>query len=366
MPHGVPLLPELALAAHCVVAGDELAAGGGWCDALRLPDGRFAIAVGDVPAADPVRSGPPPAVSAAAVANLRSAAVAALELTTELATAAGLVDEFAAGSPATIGATACLALLEPSSGRLQVLSYGHPPPLLSAASGACHYLEVSATGALGLGAPAAEPYVSYLDRDELLVFYSAGLLEPGRAELIETVTAARLGPATDRLPDRICRLAGRRELPDGTTLFAVHRLARPATPLSLVVHRAGPGALRDVRDALSGWLERLDATSADIHALIHAVGEATTNVIEHAYATGEPGSLTVLAALTRQGRARIVVADEGRWRDPLASPHGRGRGLAMMRGLADRVELVRATTGTMVVLHHTLRRPVTWSAAAQR
>lgn len=64
------MLPCTRLAAHYLVAGTELAAGGDWFDAVPLPDDRLALLIGDV-----VGHG---AAAAAAMGQLRAIAVQAL------------------------------------------------------------------------------------------------------------------------------------------------------------------------------------------------------------------------------------------------------------------------------------------------
>ena len=111
--------------------------------------------------------------------------------------------------------------------------------------------------------------------------------------------------------------------------------------------------LQSIRHALGTWLEGQGA-QPDVGAEVAlAVHEAAANVVEHAYPRGS-GELTVRAR-HENGRLVVVVEDEGEWRAPSRTDQ-RGRGLTLMHGLMDAVEIVpsEAGSGTRV----TLRRHV--------
>jgi hypothetical protein len=64
----------------------------------------------------------------------------------------------------------------------------------------------------------------------------------------------------------------------------------------------------------------------------------------------------VEGVLDEQGRACLTVVDHGRWRTPEPDPGRRGRGLLMMRGCMDTVEVEATAEGTTVLLDRRLRR----------
>ena len=79
----------------------------------------------------------------------------------------------------------------------------------------------------------------------------------------------------------------------------------------------------------------------ELAEIITACGEAATNAIEHSGASGS-------SALELGGRVegRIVelsLRDRGAWRTPREGE--RGRGMALMRGLMDRVEVTATPQG---------------------
>jgi serine phosphatase RsbU (regulator of sigma subunit)/anti-sigma regulatory factor (Ser/Thr protein kinase)/anti-anti-sigma regulatory factor len=377
LPEALPVLPRLQIAAHYLVAGSDLVAGGDWFDAVPLPDGRLALTVGDV-----VGHG---ASAAAAMGQLRTVARQALQSGESLPQALATLDAFAARATATRAATTCLAVLDPDTGVLEVASHAHPPPLLIGATGDGHHLPLPSGGPLGTGTGPAPVHTIRLAGDDVLLLYTDGLverpgqrLEDGMEALAGAATAARrqeVVPGStlpDRLPERICTLVTERlalaggGFGDDTTLLAVHLLPESVEPLHLTLP-ADTTALHPLRHQLRDWLTRVGCDAQDIFDVIHAAGEAATNAIDHAYPDGTAGTFTVHAGLDDQGVLELTCADQGRWRPPVRDPGGRGRGLTMIRGLVDRADVRHTEVGTTVTLRHHLGRDthVTTVAAAQ-
>jgi anti-sigma regulatory factor (Ser/Thr protein kinase) len=100
-----------------------------------------------------------------------------------------------------------------------------------------------------------------------------------------------------------------------------------------------------LRTALRDFLEQLTLGRDRIADVVLAVGEATSNAIEHAY-RGLDGTVRLRAAEETPGRLVIEVVDQGRWRLD-ASPE-RGRGLGIMRALVDDVAIESTREGTLV------------------
>jgi serine/threonine-protein kinase RsbW len=110
-----------------------------------------------------------------------------------------------------------------------------------------------------------------------------------------------------------------------------------------------------IRQEFSVWLKRyftLDATK--ISDVVLAVNEALANAAEFAYSTvQQPGTMHLLADYD-SGTAvlTVTVADEGTWRiaDSEKKSISRGRGIPLMRALADRATIDSSASGTQVRL----------------
>jgi anti-sigma regulatory factor (Ser/Thr protein kinase) len=123
---------------------------------------------------------------------------------------------------------------------------------------------------------------------------------------------------------------------------------------------AVPAAASLVRERLRGWLGALGWAEADLDDVVLAVHEAVTNSIEHSYAGTEPGEVEILGARLVEGdaqRARFTVRDDGHWLPP-RDPGYRGRGVTVMRGCMDEVQIRPGDEGTEVEM---LSRPVPMS-----
>lgn len=120
-------------------------------------------------------------------------------------------------------------------------------------------------------------------------------------------------------------------------------------PLELVLP-ARPWSLKNIRNALRRWLSGIDASRRVVDDLLIAVGEASTNVVDHAYGT-EGGTVTVHLEL--QFPAVVAtIADTGQWGQPSAG--NRGRGTSFMRHCSDDLWIDRDPTGTTVVIRRHL------------
>ena len=114
--------------------------------------------------------------------------------------------------------------------------------------------------------------------------------------------------------------------------------------------RADARELRGIRQSVERWAAGLGLPAAVLIDLQLAVEEAAANGVEHAYTAGHPGSVEVHLEL-RSRAARVVavrVADEGRWRPPTRAGGHRGRGLALIDGVANRLEVQSTRFGTQV------------------
>lgn len=389
LPHGVPILPHVDVAARYLLAEGDTRAGGDWFDALVLDDGRVALAVGDV-----VGHG---VAASTVMGQLRAVLRAAVCEHGDPLRAVEFLDRYARADPAASSTSLVLAVLSADADRVDYVTAGHPPPLVVPATGQPRFLPGSGSGTLGSGLPFHRVRED-LDPGDLLVLYSDGLVErPGRTaphSSLELVTAAR--EARDAVggrhargstgADAVCeevldRLTRRTGYADDISVLAVQRRdgeggPGPAPHLELVID-VEAGRRQDVREAraaITEWLEDLGVGDADAMALTHAAHEIVTNAVEHAFAEeGEPdhgpvpvpsrsGTVTVEGRVRRDGRLDLEVRDDGRWRPPVARSTARGdrgRGLAMAAALVDDLAVVGREGGTRVVLTHHAQRAAT-------
>ena len=105
-----------------------------------------------------------------------------------------------------------------------------------------------------------------------------------------------------------------------------------------------------VRRMLGRWLHEAGATRAETEDMSLAASEACANAIEHAYGPS-PGRLEVSASISG-GAAVVAIRDFGSWREPRGK--NRGRGLMLMEGLTDSVEVIQRDDGTTVQLSRRL------------
>jgi chemotaxis family two-component system sensor kinase Cph1 len=145
--------------------------GGDWYDAFALADGCIALVMGDVTGHGVAAAGMMGQLRNALRAYLTDGGEPALALH-RLDRMIGLLlpDEFAT----------CVALvLDPSNGRVVIASYGHLPPLLTAAEGTTTFVDVPAHPSLGLEeltAPARSAEF-VLEPGATLTLYTDGMAE---------------------------------------------------------------------------------------------------------------------------------------------------------------------------------------------
>jgi chemotaxis family two-component system sensor kinase Cph1 len=132
LPESLPPVPGSARAADYRPA--SVAVGGDWYDALGLPTGEVLLVVGDV-AGHGIEA-------AGAMAQMRNALRAyAMEESDPVALLTRLDRLVAALTPDSM-ATVLVALLDPPSGGVRLVSAGHPPPVLAGADGSASLVRV--------------------------------------------------------------------------------------------------------------------------------------------------------------------------------------------------------------------------------
>jgi anti-sigma regulatory factor (Ser/Thr protein kinase) len=110
---------------------------------------------------------------------------------------------------------------------------------------------------------------------------------------------------------------------------------------------AGADSLSGLRRIVRNWVRHTGLTEQQVDDLVLGVDEAAANVVEHAY----PRTGGVLAIRARRlddpARVEVIVADHGRWQPP-GDPGNRGRGIDLIRRLADYAEIEPGDHGTVV------------------
>lgn len=361
LPGGLPVLPDVSIAAEYRPADLSRLAGGDWFDVVPMPDDQIGLVVGDV-----VGHG---AMASAVMGQVRAVAAERLQRGSGLDEVMLALDAFAGGSPGARGGTVCLAVLDRRDGMVCYAVRGHPPPLVIAADGTTRYLSESTGPPLALPSRHYRLAMDSLLPGDTLVLYSDGAIErpgssiaQGLADLAEAVSGVvnRNSSGERALPEAICATVSQGLLgqspQDDISVLAARMLSTQPERLSLSVP-ATPDQLSSVRRRFSGWLSQLRPGEDDLLALELSLVEAVTNSIEHAFA-GPPGTVRVDAVLDREGMVNLVVGDDGRWKPPKVDPGFRGRGLIMMREFSDRLRLDTSADGTTVRLGKALRRPV--------
>jgi serine/threonine-protein kinase RsbW len=106
--------------------------------------------------------------------------------------------------------------------------------------------------------------------------------------------------------------------------------------------------LSAVRKAVVGFARSVGAEEECVQAVAVAVNEAASNVVVHAYPRGGTRPLHVVADTdTDHDKLVVTISDEGP--GDASGPRVRGesgRGLPLMRALADEVDVYRGPRGT--------------------
>jgi PAS domain S-box-containing protein len=187
----LPTVPGMILAAKCLPVTRNMEIGGDWYDAFRLPDGRLAVATGDV-----MGKG---LTAAAGMGRVRNALRAlALSDPRPAAVLAGLDRLFLATELAEQVTTVAYLVVSPLTGEGVAGNAGHLPPLLLSPDGPPRLDPAEAGTPLGWASP-RQQYAFRLPPGHTAVLYSDGLVENRKrgldAGLDELVAVAAQAPA---------------------------------------------------------------------------------------------------------------------------------------------------------------------------
>ncbi len=304
-------------------------------EVLELSGGRLGIAVGDVKSLTAVD----PGISGRLRATLRAPLLAGGSPADAVTRANQLLLWLEPGQLVTVA----VVVVDPLARLVTHASAGAPPVLVVDDHGSYFLSE-------GRGLPlGASDDAAYREQSETL--------SPGARLVVHTDgLAARPGRLADVVAD-----ASTDPEDIGRRLMAGHDTADDAIAVVVVLHPAPQHtfatelpidltSLSLLRRQLDEWLDAAEIAEPDRGAVAVAVGEAVSNALEHADAT--PGSSVRVNASRTSTTVDISVCDEGRWRDE--HDPDRGRGLMVMKGLMDEVDLRHYGRGTEVVMQRRL------------
>ncbi|WP_445149269.1 PP2C family protein-serine/threonine phosphatase [Baekduia sp. Peel2402] len=219
LPRELPVVGGVRLAARYLPRGADGPVGGDFYDAIALPDGRIGLAIGDVAGKG--------LGAAATMGQVRAALHAYALEDQDPARVLARLDRFVTAMDVT--ATALFMTIDPD-GELAIASAGHPPAVLSDASGTRLVTGVLAPP-LGCGMPpGADAERLRLGHGARMMLYTDGLVERRDERLDRSLEALRLvvdsAPATldalcDRLLEALAPDGG--VWPDDVALLAVGR-----------------------------------------------------------------------------------------------------------------------------------------------
>jgi serine/threonine-protein kinase RsbW len=128
----------------------------------------------------------------------------------------------------------------------------------------------------------------------------------------------------------------------------------PAADVSLVVP-AVPDSIAVIRQTVSGICEALGADSRTVGDIKLAATEACTNVVLHAYAGADAGTIEI-DAYTAADELRLLVRDHGAGMTPAPMAEGLGLGLPLIAALTSTLTIVEPEDGgTEVSMTFSLR-----------
>jgi PAS domain S-box-containing protein len=333
LPAYLPQLPYVRFSESYSAASESQRVGGDFYDAFELPDGRVALAIGDVTGHG--------LAAAVIMGEIRQALRAASFESAEPSAILDRASRLLVASGRTVFVTAIFGVLDLASGRFTYATAGHPPPLLHDGT-ALHRLPASGLP-IGLRDDEGVDFALRLHAPCTLVFYTDGLLEFARdidaaERRIEDAIRALAAEEIDHLAGALMKSVLGDDVPTDDIAILTVSIDRFAQPQS--------GDEREWRftssDSRTGGLIRreIGALTAEWTGVPDvrygselAFGELVANAVRHA-----PGPLRVVLSTDGRGTVELVVEDSGigfvpreRAIDPLAES---GRGLNLVRAFA--------------------------------
>jgi serine phosphatase RsbU (regulator of sigma subunit)/anti-sigma regulatory factor (Ser/Thr protein kinase) len=352
LPVSLPRVEGVELAARYLPGSAQLDVGGDWFDAIRLPDGRLGLVVGDV-----VGKGVQAAASMAQLRNaIRAFSIERLKPSSVLAR----LNRLAEDALDTSFATLAYIVLDPETSVCRLACAGHPPPVVAYPDGRVELLETARGLPLGTGIDARYRQETIeLPAGSVLVLYTDGLVErrgrsidEGLADLRAAVANAPKNP--DQLLDHVLeRVVGSGERGDDIALLAARLLPVAPRVLNLRVP-SHVDSMDLVRDALRAWLAGVPLERGQAENVVLATWEACANAIEHAIDSTDD-HVTVNAEIAGSV-VRVLVEDAGHWGSPTPR-EDRGLGLRLIESLVTSADIAPGGLGTRVTIEMAFSEP---------
>ncbi|GAB2991535.1 SpoIIE family protein phosphatase [Amycolatopsis acidiphila] len=345
LPPQLPQVPSLDFAARYVPGGGSNVAGD-WYDVFTLPNGWLGLVIGDVVGHD--------LPAAVVMGRLRSALRAYSLETTDPADVLTRLDRKAQHFEPGMMATVLYGTLEPDFGRLYLSSAGHLAPVLARPGEPAHFADLPIDPPIGAIREVRRRKTTIeLQPGTITCFYTDGLVERRYAPLDDGLELLR-STVRAASADAVCAqvmttLIGEYVSEDDVAILTFRRQdLKEVNSLDMIVP-AVPESLKDIRAAMRRWLSSAGISGDLAGDLLLAVGEASTNSVEHAYG---PAGGTVHLKIDLIGAEVVIrVRDTGHWRP--ARGENRGRGLTLMNKCGD-VQVDRSDEGTTVVIRRRL------------
>jgi anti-sigma regulatory factor (Ser/Thr protein kinase) len=351
-------------------------------DVFAVPDGRIALAIGQVIGAGSASA----AVTAQVKVSLRAAALTSSEPTVIFAALDELVSHLDRVSPAVLtqggGATdagspgfggellvtALYGVFDPTTGELLLASAGHLPPAVvrrrpaagaPASSGpVAQYAQLDPGPPLGIAGTRAV-VGSVLHEGDALVAVTEGLLErreqglaQSQSALLATLNTMSATAARSISEHVIDTLVGDKGLEHDCALLVVvrddraHEMASVLVPPHTIAVR---GARRWARAQLESW----GLSEQNIASAVLCISELVTNVGQHA-------GTAARVSMELADRLLVTVEDTGTWSAPRPGREdhsaSQGRGLALVAAASDAMGHARGADGSTVWFEIALER----------
>ncbi len=330
-------------------AVSRLAVGGDWYDIVELDANRVGVAVGDC-----VGHG---LAAAAVMGQLRTACRTLLLEDYTAPQVLTAMDHVAALIPDACCTTLFCATIDRATGAMRYSRAGHPPAILARANGRTELLDGARSVPLATVAVTRPEATTILAPGDTVLLYTDGLVERRHRPIDAGIDLARalLTQCHHLVPAEIADCLAEQLLSDGHDDDVAYLLYQHPLSVGASVTTTVPARLEQLavlRRTLRQWLTTTSVEQHTTHELVLAVGEAASNVVEHAYLDRDQGNIEL--TVSREAEELLLeVRDHGCWRTSPAAG-SRGRGLKMIEKLTDVLTVDLDDHGTTVRLRKRL------------